>query len=196
MDPFLFGILLSDMKLKEDDYQNILTHALSRGKDQRKLLTFLREHTFVMVSPTSIKELELPLELKVSHRDYSFMVRRISDLDFDTYLSFGFKMHGKRRNKVLVYLGGKHTETLFLEGFNDNVNFAKIEKVWVFPDDTMPSYKDRQIWRAENKKVLRNNGHTPSAWYLEHAEKIFNLSGLTIPEHIIDYLRERKKNEG
>lgn len=176
-------------KLTLDDYYNIYQTALQKGKDQRKLIDFLREHTFMMVSPQTIRELDIPLQLKEAHKGYAFMLRRLDDLQFDARLAFGIKMHGNRKDKVHIYMNYIYLETIFIKGFNSNMNFTKVKQVWKFPNDTMPDYDDRKKWRAENIKMMRKNStHKPSQFYIDHAKSIFNLSGLEIPDYINSYL--------
>tara|TARA_R110001599_G_scaffold15757_1_gene65358 strand:+ start:24700 stop:25239 length:540 start_codon:yes stop_codon:yes gene_type:complete len=176
-------------QLTFDDYHNLYEVAISKGKNQRKLIDFLREHTFMMVSPQSIEELQIPIEIKDAHKKYSFMVRRLGDLKFDSHLAFGVMMHGNRKNKVHVYMNHKYMETLFIPGFNSNMNFTKVKQTWKFPDSTMPDYNDRKIWRAENIKMMKEGStHQPSQFYIDHAKSIFQLSGLEIPKDILSYL--------
>jgi hypothetical protein len=179
---------MAPSSLSLDEYFDLYSTAIKKSKTQRALVDFLREHNFMVVSPQTLIDLDIPIRVKPAHKGYSMMLRRIKDLEFDSRLAFAVKLLGQKRNKVHLYLNYDYMETVQLPSFNSNMNFTKVTQVWKFPNDTMPDYEERKVWRSENLKVMRDENYKPSAFYLKHAKSIFNLSSLEIPNHLIPYL--------
>lgn len=154
----------------------IITYT-SKASNQEKLIQYLREVDFKFVTRSTIKTWKkeglTSIKILRKHKRYSFMLRELKHNvgdrnEFDFRLVFGFKMNGKKVNRLHIYLNNKFYSTVRL-GWKDadDINFRKMKITLKFPDE-LEDYTLRRKWRVEHLKLQRfPEKYTPSEFYLK-----------------------------
>lgn len=143
---------------------------------QEEMIEYLRDRNFVFLSTQHIQDMELPIEDMAKYENYQFMVRRIKEAKtpksdkYDPQLAVGFKILGKSKEKVILYVFGKFTETLEMPWKkHPNKKVQKI-KAMVFPP--WMRLDEREKWRTLDRKYKLNPELPKSKFYLRWADDI------------------------
>lgn len=161
---------------------NSIVTYVSKATNQEKLIQYLREVDFHFVSMEVLKQWKeegfTELDIWPDHEMYSFMIRETKNIvgdrcEYDFRLAIGFKMHGPRKSRVLIYLNNEfHSKVKVPWLDKDDINFRKMKITLKFPDE-MEDYVERRKWRVEHLKLQRfPEKYTPSAFYLKWKDKI------------------------
>ena len=144
-------------------------HINTDETNQEKLIQYMRDHGFSMLTYQAIKDFKLPIAVKKSHRKWAFLVRRIKEGKnpkadkYDPQLAIGIRLSGQKENHVLVYLYSKFTEKLDCNWPNKiGINYKKL-KATIFPP-YMP-LGEREKYRAEERKLQLNPDAKPSKFF-------------------------------
>lgn len=152
-------------KLTLVDYTSIYETALKKGKNQRKLTEFLREHNFDFFHTYTLEKLGIKLNLLPEHKDLEVGVLRL-DNEIDPFLTFVFHFMGKRSSSVYIYFNGSYFETIHVPLAHDNHNFRKPIHGYKFP--AYMTYDERKDWRYEHQKLKKGTLTIKSSFYKEH----------------------------
>lgn len=150
---------LNEMLSEKEPLLDLLKTLKAKCKTQEDLINTLREYNFRFLGTQFVMDYgKDKLTLKDKHSEFQWMARLMKEAKvpendkYDYRLTFGIKFVGERIDRVHIYLWGKWEEKWALPWkTKTDINFKKVEKVYVFPD--FMDYAERRKWRQEHRKL-------------------------------------------
>ena len=158
------------------EYADIYVNALKKTKHQMQLTSYLRDFSFIFMSFETLKFLELPVAIKDEHYNYSFMIRRTPEGEYDPKMVFCFKLLSKKSRAIHIYVNGNYMATWDVPFIEYGTNFKKVKMTWKFPEQM--SYDERKVWRGEHVKAIKDLSYKAKPLYYTWKPVVMKLSGM------------------